>query len=344
MIAEGESISPQFFAIGDFLTIDTPLKSTWEVLFIIRLIEGLRIDDATVKVEITILHSERGVQFLEDQLQALKYLNNAHIIQLLDFGKIDERLFIVTKWLGGGTLLDCLQNGPIELSEAVIIFQQISDALDYSHAKNIFHGAVRPWNVSFDEAGNAYLCNFGLSEWHEFYLSEADIPYMSPAFKVGKMKDIFALSVLFYEMLTSEVPITTPMGNLNAAHIRTNLSKQPDLPHEFVNVIETALIADAPDEYFQTVWELSSTILSALNSSRIMLELSISPYVFPLFASNSRNIFILDKNVTIQALSLTTQSDVKLLWGKTLEHNNKSITPISVKSYRGKLLWLRKKV
>src|SRR5262249_9405373 len=117
----------------------------------------------------------------------------------------NERLFLlVMEYLQGGCLQDRLVT-PWQLGDFVRVAEQITNSLVYAHNNAILHGNLRPSNILFDANGNAKVADFGLDE---HYLSHKDEQnwYTPPNEILSRETDIFALGVIFHQMLTTELP------------------------------------------------------------------------------------------------------------------------------------------
>jgi serine/threonine-protein kinase len=191
------------------------------------------------------------------------------IVPVYDFGTEREQPFLVMDYLSGGSLADRLRLGPISLSEAAAIMDRVSGALDYAHKLGIIHRDVKPGNILFDEAGLAYLSDFGIAKLTQ---QTATLPtqgiigtpaYMSPEQVDGReaidaRSDIYALGIVLFEMLTGEQPYQadTPAQQMMAhviqpvPHLR---DLQPTASPAVDNVIKTALAKDKTQRYQTSV-------------------------------------------------------------------------------------------
>jgi len=99
----------------------------------------------------------------------LVQLQHPHIVSILDVGLHSNVPFVVMQYLSGGCLLDRMQarNGqPTALAVDSIRswLLEIAKALDFAHQRQVVHRDVKPANILFDEAGNAFLSDFGLTK------------------------------------------------------------------------------------------------------------------------------------------------------------------------------------
>jgi len=163
----------------------------------------------------------------EREVRSLTELDHRAIVKVLDVGEHGDRPFVVMQFLPGGTLADRLQKTQRRLPSPMAIVGWVTDlaaALDFSHAHGVIHRDVKPSNVLFDAAGNAYLSDFGIARaigadtthptnWG----SSSGTPlYMGPevtdAEPLGPAYDQYALGVMVYQALTGRLPHEAETG------------------------------------------------------------------------------------------------------------------------------------
>src|SRR5689334_12304882 len=100
-------------------------------------------------------------------------LRHPNIVQLFDFGDIDGSYYMVMEYLDGQNLDDYLMTaGPMPISEAVQVLQDIANALDHAHAQGLVHRDVKPSNIMLqkvstpgtDRSFHAVLTDFGIAK------------------------------------------------------------------------------------------------------------------------------------------------------------------------------------
>lgn len=119
------------------------------------------------EVALKVVHPEMSessefVRRFAEEAQLVASLEHPHIVPLHDFWRDPAGAFLVMRWMAGGTLAD-REPGPWDANEVVRVFGQLTDALGYAHSAGVVHRDIKPDNVLFDGAGNAYLSDFGLS-------------------------------------------------------------------------------------------------------------------------------------------------------------------------------------
>jgi len=164
------------------------------------------------------------------EAQALARLNHPNIVTVHDFGERDGLYFFMMEFVDGVTLRQLLETGRVSSREALAIVPQICDALQCAHDQGIVHRDIKPENILMDRQGNVKIADFGLAKlvFSEEEMSaraaETDADgsvhtlaavgtpaYMAPEQvehpgEVDHRADIYALGVVFYQMLTGELP------------------------------------------------------------------------------------------------------------------------------------------
>src|SRR5262249_27173998 len=130
--------------------------------------------------------------------------------------------YLVMEYVDGANLRNILANGGLEPHEALAIIPQICDALQYAHEEGIVHRDIKPENILLDSKGRVKIADFGLAKLIDrpratFTLTGSQqimgtLDYMAPEQRltpqqVDHRADIYSLGVVFYEMLTGELPL-----------------------------------------------------------------------------------------------------------------------------------------
>lgn len=166
------------------------------------------------------------------EARALAQLNHHGIVTLYEFGRTDAGLyFFLMEFVDGVNLRQLLGGGRIAPREALAIVPELCDALQYAHDRGIVHRDIKPENILLDRRGRVKIADFGLAKLIHAEEStigtggSAAIPgelteagrvvgtpsYMAPEQsqhpgEVDHRADIYALGVVFYQMLTGELP------------------------------------------------------------------------------------------------------------------------------------------
>jgi tRNA A-37 threonylcarbamoyl transferase component Bud32 len=219
------------------------------------------------------MHDQLFQSRFEREAETIAALEHPAIVPVYDYGQDADQMFLVMRYMSGGSLADIIEHGPIPLEQCVSILERVAPGLDKAHAMNVVHRDMKSANILFDEDGNAFLADFGIAKLNESGAgsltgtgSMIGTPaYMSPEQARGDpstdgRSDIYALGVILFEMLSGELPFSadTPMG-IAVKHITDPvpriLSLRPDLPPRCEAVISRAMAKDAAGRY-QTAGDL----------------------------------------------------------------------------------------
>ena len=212
------------------------------------------------------------------EARAVAGLEHLHIVPLYSYGSIDDRLFLIMRYMPHGSLYDLMRRAPIPFDEAGRILKQIAAALDYAHRHNVLHRDIKPENVLMDENRNAFLTDFGLALrtddagpriTGQFIVGTPH--FMSPEQCRGKeltpASDQYALACLAYDVLAHKPPFDAdnPM-DIMWKHVNEDppslRERRGDVPARTEAALFKALSKDPADRY-----ESCTAFIEALNQS-----------------------------------------------------------------------------
>src|SRR5688500_9905924 len=121
-------------------------------------------EDVTLRrqVAVKILHAalaedESFLRRFRAEAQQAAALNHPNIMRVFDWGESDDGPYLVLEYLGGGSLRDVLDSGPLlSASQALLVGLEAARALDYAHRRRLVHRDIKPANLLFDDEGR--LC------------------------------------------------------------------------------------------------------------------------------------------------------------------------------------------
>ncbi|MCM3742787.1 Stk1 family PASTA domain-containing Ser/Thr kinase [Sporosarcina luteola] len=247
-------------------------------------------------------------RFQREALSATS-LTHPHIVNIFDVGEDEELHYLVMEYIEGQTLKKYIQsNGPLQVREAVRIMRQLVSAIANAHHNGIVHRDIKPQNILMDADGNVKITDFGIA----MALSATahtktnsvigTVHYLSPEQARGgmatKKSDIYSLGIVFYELLTGELPfsaetaVAIALKHLQEETPSVRLSF-PGIPQSVENVILKATAKDATYRY-QSANEMYEDLLTVLSPERQHEEKFIIPFdddrtrAIPIIADTSK--------------------------------------------------------
>jgi outer membrane protein assembly factor BamB/predicted Ser/Thr protein kinase len=194
---------------------------------------------------------EKDAEFAERfsrEAKALAAMNHPHIVTIHDFGQSNGYFFLLMEFVDGVNLRQLLATRKLTPEEALVIVPPLCEALQYAHERGIVHRDIKPENLLLARDGRIKVVDFGIAKMlgAEAQVAEekaAGTPgYMAPEQRdtperVDSRADIYSLGVVFYEMLTGELPAKNlePPSRKVAVDVRIDevvlraLEKSPDL-------------------------------------------------------------------------------------------------------------------
>jgi serine/threonine protein kinase/Flp pilus assembly protein TadD len=220
---------------------------------------------------------ENKTRFIQEA-KAAAALNHPNILGVYDIGEQDDRTFFVMEYVEGKTLKSHVTNQKsgdgIPVLQAIDWTVQIAHGLGAAHSKDIIHRDVKSENVMLTNDGHIKIMDFGIAKLRGISgltrtgMSMGTLAYMSPEQAQGvaadQRSDIWSLGVVFYEMLTGELPFK---GEHEAALMYLIVNEQPQLPsvldrripHRLDSVVNKMLEKDRTKRY-QSMEEVVRTL------------------------------------------------------------------------------------
>ncbi|MCR9292969.1 MAG: serine/threonine protein kinase [bacterium] len=156
------------------------------------------------------------------EARTLAKLSHPNIVSVYEFGHVGDIYYFLMEFVDGSTLRDVVKARQLTPEHALAIVPNLCDALQYAHDKGIVHRDIKPENILLAKDGVVKIADFGLSrilgneEQLETLTGTHQVMgtprYMAPEQLEGSRgvdhrADIYSLGVVFYEMLTGELPI-----------------------------------------------------------------------------------------------------------------------------------------
>lgn len=216
-------------------------------------------------------------------------LNHPNIVKIYDYGEYGNTLFIVNEFVKGQTLRDSLDfKGAYTINEACSIMLQLCDSLIYIHSKKIIHRDIKSSNVYILPDGSVKIGDFGISILLDSNLNinenkkiAGTAQYLAPELVTGKaggsyQSDIYALGILFFELITGNVPFDGDNPNdIAIKHVKevmpSPLKIIPSLPKEAEKIFFKAVDKDLRVRY-KTVKLMRDDILNLYKNKKAMKQ------------------------------------------------------------------------
>ncbi|MGE4159106.1 MAG: serine/threonine-protein kinase, partial [Planctomycetota bacterium] len=166
----------------------------------------------------------QDANFLErfdKEVQALVALNHPNITAIIDRGREGTFYYFVMEYVEGVSLRHMIANGPLSPDNAIQLVDQLCQALSFAHSRDVLHRDIKPENIMVTKEGALKVLDFGLAKFKDDDHRGSRITgaktvlgtydYMAPEQRrsgdTDQRSDIYSLGVVFYEMLTGELPV-----------------------------------------------------------------------------------------------------------------------------------------
>jgi hypothetical protein len=229
------------------------------------------------------------------EARALARLNHPNIVTVHDFGHVagesgpspsatsgvsqtstqsqasPDLHYLLMEYVDGGNLRQIEDAGKLTPEQALAIVPQICEALQFAHSEGIVHRDIKPENILLDKRGRVKITDFGIAKIVGRVTQAAPLTsardvvgtphYMAPEqiekpLAVDHRADIYSLGVVFYEMLTGELPLGKFAPPSRKVHVDVRLDevvlhaleKEPALRYQQASEIKTAIETIAKTE------------------------------------------------------------------------------------------------
>jgi serine/threonine protein kinase/tetratricopeptide (TPR) repeat protein len=217
--------------------------------------------------------------------------NHPNIITVYEVAESDDRIFIALEYVEGASLREMIDNDRLTLESCVDILLQTCDGLIAAHQSKLIHRDIKPGNIILDKNDRVRILDFGLAKAEgDVQLTQAGmtigtVSYMSPEQSQGQppdhRSDIFALGVVFYEMLTGKLPFAA--GNIPAT-LNMIVNQQPlplaglnpNLPPALQSIIDKAM-AKKPEARYQSAADFKNDLLEYKGVNQLPGQTAVTP-------------------------------------------------------------------
>ena len=224
-----------------------------------------------------------AVARFQREARAMADLDHPHIVRITDIGEEDGQQYLAMEYVAGLDLKRYIkEHYPLSIEEAVRIMGQILLAMRLAHAKGIIHRDLKPQNILLTPDGTAKVTDFGIAvAFAETSLTQTNsmlgsVHYLSPEQARGSkatiQSDIYAMGIIFFEMLTGHIPydgdsaVTIALQHFQKP-LPSVIAENSSVPQSLENVVIKATAKKLTDRY-QTVSEMYVDLLSSLSYNR----------------------------------------------------------------------------
>jgi serine/threonine protein kinase len=217
-------------------------------------------------------------------------IEHENIVEVLDAGETDGRLYIVMRYIEGGNLGTVLAKaGTLEPARASSILRQVASALDNAHARGLIHRDVKPPNILVAAGDRAYLTDFGVAKSTATQgvtktgLFVGTAAYAAPEQIEGLVEldgrvDVYALGGVLYSCLTGVRPYEKDSDvEVMYAHLKepppAPTAKRPELPRPLDRVVARAM-AKQRDERYSSCGALVADLEEAIRRPVVGLDIA----------------------------------------------------------------------
>ena len=200
----------------------------------------------------------------KQELILARQVTHRNVIRIFDLGEDAGTKFITMEFADGATLRSLLnQKGKFEPAEAVEITRQICLGIEAAHAEGVIHRDLKPQNILRSEQGRVVVMDFGLARAFTSSMTQTGalvgtMEYMSPEQAMGKevdaRSDIFAIGLIFHELLTGKTPYqadTAIASLLKRAQEAAIPASEVDasVPRDLSRIVSKCLERDCANRY-----------------------------------------------------------------------------------------------
>ncbi len=205
------------------------------------------------------------------EARVLAKLNHPNIVSVFDFGEAGGFYYLLMEFVDGANLRQAMRAGRFSPTEALAIVPKICEALQFAHEHGILHRDIKPENILLDQKGRVKIADFGIAKLlgeakPDVTLTASGASLGTPAYmapeqiekpgEVDHRADIYSLGVVFYEMLTGELPLgrfappskKTPLDERVDDIVLRALAKERELRQQSAGEVKTSVeaITSAP--------------------------------------------------------------------------------------------------
>lgn len=269
------------------------------------------------------------VQRFAREASASATLSHKNIVKIYDVGEDNGNYYLVMEYVPGMTLKELIhKRGAVHIEEAIEIMRQLISGVAEAHRNGIIHRDLKPQNILITDSGILKIGDFGIAMVQSFaQVTESttimgSLHYLAPEIvrgeKATEQSDIYALGIIFYELLRGQVPFNDDAAlNIALKHMREDMPSirefNPTISQGIENVIIKATAKNVEDRF-----ALATDMLYALEMAikypeqeKLVLETKVEDEPTIIFAN--------DKQITAPKQTLSKEEKDKIQRRKKLK-------------------------
>jgi eukaryotic-like serine/threonine-protein kinase len=213
--------------------------------------------------------------------RAYAHLHHASVLAVYDLIEKDDALYLITEFVDGADLHQVVQaGGALPPDGVAAVGAQVADALEFIHARALFHRDVKPANVMISREGDVKVMDFGIArDPLAAQLTSTGVVVGTPAYvapevlcgdEADERSEVWSLGISLYELATGVLPFQAKDFNALFAQVRKARPKRvrdlaPDVPRRLAKAIERC-IEKNPEARWQTAGALARELRACASS------------------------------------------------------------------------------
>lgn len=219
-------------------------------------------------------------------------LSHPNIVTIYDVDDENDIYYMVMEYVDGMTLKKYIQlYSPIDPSEAVIIVEQIAEAIQHAHDHHIIHRDIKPQNILITQDKQVKVTDFGIAlalsstSMTQTNAVLGSVHYLSPEQARGGLantkSDIYSLGIVLFELLTGRLPFSGQSAvSVALKHLQQVVPPvkkwAEDVPQSVENVVLKSTAKDPLNRY-QSMDDFIEDLRTVLDEDR----LHEAPFIIP---------------------------------------------------------------
>ncbi len=246
--------------------------------------EVLRKEVAIKILKKNLVGDEVALERFKREAKTISSTSHTNIVEVYDVGQDGDQYYIVMEFVRGKTLKQLVRTrGIINLDESVNIMKQLVSAVSHAHKSGIIHRDIKSQNVLIKDDGIVKLSDFGIAimgdnkaQLTQTQTVVGSVHYMAPELAAGQQasvqSDIYALGIVFYEMLMGDVPFHGDTAvEIALKHMHDPLPSirafNPAYPQAVENIIIRAT-AKKKEQRYRSAEEMFNDLATCLDLTR----------------------------------------------------------------------------